>query len=437
VRRVRLADEGNGRGIRDNTGLSVNVRVVAGRDAGGAEALGAGFLTTTLRLSVSLLLSNTSSPKSRPSRKSSSSSAAFGFVDGTTGLSLGVSAAGLSQGDDVCSTTGEDGSSMLDDECGTEIGVAAQCGTGGSGEATGAGSCACLSFSRRALKSRCSVGSTRPLSSSSSLSRVMQLPRLGLMAEMAETDELRAPRASRRVPAKRIPKLPSPQSSKSSCSSAGVCGAGALSFSVPWVLLGSSRSFPQSSSTSILRDDFFFPSLLMVPPSSADDGTLVGMGMPACLAEWMARFVERSSFGVRRTCQSSSPPVLDSERTDMREDSDCMAEFLNSRPSLSSKSPSSQLSNFEELDALEAIEAMRCAKLRWGAAMLARAGSGGCVFAIRFVDEWNDTKMAGDAGQERVDLSEEGVADSGVCGKSVRDTRTTRPQLQRACRDYR
>jgi len=76
VSRVRL--EGSGRGIRDETGRSVNVRVVAGRAAGGAEALRTGFFTTTLRFSVSFLLSKTSSPKSRPSRKSSSSSAGFG-----------------------------------------------------------------------------------------------------------------------------------------------------------------------------------------------------------------------------------------------------------------------------------------------------------------------------------------------------------------------
>jgi hypothetical protein len=101
----------------------------------------------------------------------------------------------------------------------------------------------------------------------------------------------------------------------------------------------------------------------MVPPRSADDGTLVGIGMPACFAEWIALFVDRSSLGVRRTCQSSSP-VLDSERTDMRDDKVCRAGFLKSRPSLSSKSPSSQLSNLDVLDALEAMEAMRCAKLR-------------------------------------------------------------------------
>lgn len=294
-----------------------------------------------------------------------------------TGLSFGVSAAGLSQGDDVGSTTGEEGSSVVWGEYGAEVGVMSRRCAGGSGEAAGVGSWACLSFSRRALKSRCSVGRTRPLRSSSSLSRVMQLPRLGLMADMAETEELRAPRASRRVPANRMPKLPSPQSSKSSSSSAGVCGAGALSFNVGCAL---SKLKSSSYSASILRVDFFFPSFFIVPPSSAEDGTLVGIGMPACFAEWMARFVDRSSLGVSSTCQSSSP-VLDSERTDMREDSDCMAEFLNSRPlpSFCSKSPSSQLSNLDELDALEAIEAMRWAKLRWGAAMLTRASLWWCV----------------------------------------------------------
>lgn len=359
VSRVRL-EEGSGRGIREDVGLSVNVRVVAGRAAGGAETLGSGFFTTTLRLRVSFVLSKPSaSPKSSPSRKSSSSGFALGEI--TMGLSrdgaAGLSASGEA---DVGSTAGDDGKWMGVVDAGTEV--------GGSGEASGVGNCSFLIFSRRAVKSSGSVGSTRPLRSSSSLSSVMQLPMLGLMAE---TEELRAPRASRRVPAKRMPRLPSPQSSKSSRSSAGVCGVGAFSFSPSCALVGSSRSFPQSSSTSILRADFFFPSLLIVPPSSADDGTLVGMGMPACLAELMARLVELLSLGVSSTCQSSSP-VLDSERTDMREDSVWMAEFLKSRPSLSSKSPSSQLSNLEVLEALEAIEAMREAKLRFGAAMLAR-----------------------------------------------------------------
>jgi hypothetical protein len=179
-----------------------------------------------------------------------------------------------------------------------------------------------------------------------------------------------------------VPRLPSPQSSKSSKSSAGVAGAGVFSFRPPGTVLGSSRSFPQSSSTSILRVEFFLPRRLMVPPSRADEGTLLGMGMPACFAEWMARLVERSSLGVSRTCQSSSP-VLDSERTDMREESDWMAEFLKSSPSLSSKSPSSQLSNLDALDVLEVMEAMRWAKLRVGAAMLAR----GCG-VFRCVRSW-------------------------------------------------
>ncbi|KAH4440864.1 hypothetical protein HBH64_230290 [Parastagonospora nodorum] len=360
--------------------------VVAGRAAGGAWALGSGFLTTTLRLRVSFALSKMSPPpKSRPSRKSSSSCAGFGLDlgDCANGLSS-EGAAGLStrgdRGDAVGSTAGDDGNGKGDDgkstgvvDVGAEVGGGSRCC--GSGDASGVGSCVFLSFSRRAPKSSGSVGSTRPLRSSSSLSSVMQLPMLGLMAD---TEELRAPRVSRRVPAKRMPRLPSPQSSKSSCSSAGVCGVGVFSFSPPGALVGSSRSLPQSSSTSILRVDFFFPSLLMVPPSSADDGTLVGMGMPACFAEWMARFVDRSSFGVMSTCQSSSP-VLDSERTDMREDRVCIAEFLKSRPSLSSKSPSSQLSNLDVLEVLEAMEAMRCAKLRFGAAMLARVE---CGFAV-------------------------------------------------------
>jgi hypothetical protein len=360
---VRL--DGRGRGIRDELGLSVKVMVVAGRAAGGAVTFGGGFLTTTLRLRVSFLLSKMSvSPKSRPSRKSSSSTAGFDFGDRAIGLSR-ESGAGLSARLVFSSALGDDGKSMGVVEAGADVGGRSR---GGIGDASGVGSCVFLSFSRRAEKSSCSVGSTRPLRSSSSLSNVMQLPKLGLMAD---AEELRAPRASRRVPAKRMPRLPSPQSSMSSKSSAGMCGAGVFSFNPPGTLLGSSRSFPQSSSTSILRVDFFFPSLLMVPPSSADEGTLVGIGMPACFAEWMARLVDNSSLGVSRTCQSSSP-VFDSERMDMRDESDCMAEFLKSRPSLSSKSPSSQLSNLDVLDALEAMEAMRWAKLRLGAAMLAR-----------------------------------------------------------------
>jgi hypothetical protein len=115
-----------------------------------------------------------------------------------------------------------------------------------------------------------------------------------------------------------------------------------------------------------------------VPPMSADEGTLVGMVMPACFADWIARWVDASSFGVKRTCQSSSP-VLDSERTDMREDSECIAALLNSSPSLSSKSPSSQLSKRDVVDAFEAIEAMRCAKLPGGAAIAAQQSWRYCV----------------------------------------------------------
>lgn len=367
--RVRL-DEGSGRGILEEFGRSVKVMVVAGRAAGGAWVLGSGFLTTTLRLSVSFLLLKISSlsSKSSPSRKSSSSCAGFGVGDCVNGLSREGGAGLSTAGDVVGSTAGDEGKSMGVVEAGAEVGGASRC-CGGKGEASGVGSCVFLSFSRRALKSRVSVGSTRPLRSSSSLSKVMQLPRLGLMAD---TEELRAPLASRRVPAKRMPKLPSPQSSKSSWSSAGVCGVGVFSFSPPGALLGSSRSFPQSSSTSILRVDFFLPSLLIVPPSSADDGTLAGIGMPACFAEWMARFVDRSSLGVSSTCQSSSP-VFDSERTDMRDDRVCIAEFLKSRPSLASKSPSSQLSNLDVLDALDVIDAMRWEKLRF-AMLAARVG---------------------------------------------------------------
>ncbi|KAJ8105309.1 hypothetical protein OPT61_g10256 [Boeremia exigua] len=103
----------------------------------------------------------------------------------------------------------------------------------------------------------------------------------------------------------------------------------------------------------------------MLPPSNADAGTLVGMGMPACLAEKMALLVARSSSGASSTCQSSSP-VLDSERTLRRDDSECTVEFLNSRPSPSSKSASSQ---FSMPETIELIEAIRAAKLRFGAAM--------------------------------------------------------------------
>jgi hypothetical protein len=118
-----------------------------------------------------------------------------------------------------------------------------------------------------------------------------------------------------------MPKLPSPQSSKSSLSSAGVRGIGVFSFNVPVAFVGSSRSSPQSSSTTIFLVDFFFPRRFIDPPSSAEEGTLVGIGIPACFADVIALIVERLSSGVMRTCQSSSP-VFDSDRTETRDDID-------------------------------------------------------------------------------------------------------------------
>jgi hypothetical protein len=109
----------------------------------------------------------------------------------------------------------------------------------------------------------------------------------------------------------------------------------------------------------------------MEPPSRADEGTLVGMGMPACLAETMALLVDSSSSDVSRTCQSSSP-ALESERTERREESEWTVEFLKRSESESSKSPSSHVSMAEAMDDREA---MRPAKLRLGAAIAAWVGA--------------------------------------------------------------
>jgi hypothetical protein len=107
-----------------------------------------------------------------------------------------------------------------------------------------------------------------------------------------------------------------------------------------------------------LRLDFFFPSRWIVPPSSADDGTLVGIGMPACFADVMATAVERSSFGAMSNCQSSSP-VLDSERTERCDDMDFTVLMDCVKMSPWKSLSSSQFS----IVALEILEAIRCAKL--------------------------------------------------------------------------
>jgi hypothetical protein len=369
VSRVRLAMEGRGLGIREVVGLSVKVMVVAGRAACGAVVLVAVFLTTMFLLRVSFCRSRISPlPKSKPSSKSSSWITGFDLGDGALGL-IGV---GLlnGEGDDGAAMGDRGGSWMGTDVAGVgAVGVrdSSRNGRGGRSEGSWAGGCwVLLSFSRRAPKSMGSVGSTRPPKSSSSLSMVMILPRLGLMAD---TDELRAPRLPCRVPANRMPREPSPQS-KSSSSSAGVRGLGAFSFSPSFALLGSSRSLPQSSSTSIFLVDFFLPSLLIDPPSRAEEGTLVGMGMPACFAAVLIAdvFVAWSS-GVMRNCQSSWDSV--SERTLMREESEWTVEFLKRRPSeRSSKSPSSHVSIWVDW---EVMEAMRAAKERLLAAMLGGA----------------------------------------------------------------
>ena len=364
---MRLA--GSGLGIREVVGLSVNVMVEAGRAAGGVVALAAGFLTTMFRFRVSFWLSKISSaPKSSPSKKSSSSSTGLGFGEGSAWLSRG--------GDGVAKAGGGDETSSMvkgtdvGADVGASVGELSRRRRGGRGEA----SCSLfLSLSRRAAKSSPSLGKIRPDSPSSSLSTVMQLPKLGLMADTTETDELLAPReVACRVPAKRMPRLPSPKSSKSksSWSPAGVRGDGAFSFNPSFAFCGSSKSFPQSSSSSILRLDFFFPSRFIVPPRSALGAIDAGIGMPACwAADVMALAVEGSSFGVIKTCQLSSSPVFDSERTDMREDRDKAVDVLNSRPSFSSNS-----SSHDSISGLLLVRlAIRAAKLRLGAAMLARA----------------------------------------------------------------
>jgi hypothetical protein len=382
---VRLAIEGRGLGILDTEGLSVKVMVVAGLAAGGATGFfGAVFLTTTLRLSVSFLVSRASSePKSRPSRKSSSSTTGLGCDPGRDPGCDPDRDSGQSSrsrgGVDVCTGEGGDVNSTEGASGGAEVGDSWYRGWDGIGEASGVRYSAAFNRCRRAVKLSGSCGRTRPPRSSSSLSTVMQLPMLGLMAE---TEELRAPRASLLVPPKRMPKLPSPQSSKSSRSSVvGELGAGSFSFSFnapSMALVGSSRSLHQSSSTAILRFDFFFPSRLMEPPSRADDGTLLGMGMPACFAEMMALSVESSSFGVRRTCQSSSA-VLDSERTETRDEVvDWMVdiECAKRSPWASKSASSSQFS----IDG--AMEAMRWAKLPLLAMAEVRAAICGVVWLV-------------------------------------------------------
>ena len=128
--------------MRDEFGRSVKVMVVAGRAAGGAWALGSGFLTTTLRLRVSFGLSKRSPPpKSRPSRKSSSSCTGLGLDlgDCSKGLSS-AGAAGLStrgdRGDAVGSAAGDggkgdrkgdDGNSMGVVDVGAEVGGCSRC----------------------------------------------------------------------------------------------------------------------------------------------------------------------------------------------------------------------------------------------------------------------------------------------------------------------
>jgi hypothetical protein len=79
--------------------------------------------------------------------------------------------------------------------------------------------------------------------------------------------------------------------------------------------------------------------------------------MPACFADEMALRVDISSLGVSRTCQSSSP-VLDSERTETRED------ILVGRVEIEwgKRSPWKSLSS-SQFSMVEAMEATRWAKL--------------------------------------------------------------------------
>jgi hypothetical protein len=203
-----------------------------------------------------------------------------------------------------------------------------------------------LRFLSRPLKSMGSLGSSSPPSSSSSLSRVMQLPMLGLMTE---TDELRLRTGSRRVPAKRMPRLPSAhsESNSTSASAPGVFGApgtsmaagGGRSFRAPRPTAGTSKSSPQSSETS--WRDLVLPRRLMEPPSRAEEGTLRGMGMPTLLADEMACDVEAASPGASSSCQSSSP-ATDSERVDRRDDrAACAAEPLDAAKRSPARSTSS------------------------------------------------------------------------------------------------
>lgn len=133
------------------------------------------------------------------------------------------------------------------------------------------------------------MGISSPSRPSSSLSNVMQLPMLGLTADVDDSRCF----DSARLPAFLIPRLPSAQSSNSSLSLRFSDGARCtfLTFSSPSPGPGNCRSLSQSSSRFLF--DFFLPRRLIDPPTKADAGMLVGIGMPANLADDMAWEVVR------------------------------------------------------------------------------------------------------------------------------------------------